>query len=90
MNVYNDIYYVFVKLVKEMNLNGYPMRKFTPQIGRRTFASLCFASGLDSKVISEVMGHESINTTLNYYIKPDNEFLSKEMKKLKKIGAKMA
>lgn len=86
----NDIYYIFRKLVCEMNANGYPMRQLTPQVGRRTFASLCFASGIDAKVISELLGHESISTTMNYYIKPDVKFLSREMKKLGNGGVKMA
>lgn len=38
-----------------------------PHMLRHTFASRCYAAGLDPKLIQKLLGHETIDTTLNTY-----------------------
>ena len=40
---------------------------------RHTFATRCIESGADCKVVSELLGHSSVNTTLNLYVHPNME-----------------
>lgn len=40
---------------------------------RHTFATSCIESGADCKVVSELLGHASVNTTLNLYVHPRME-----------------
>lgn len=40
---------------------------------RHTFATRCVESGADYKVISELLGHSSVNLTLNLYVHPQWE-----------------
>ncbi len=40
---------------------------------RHTFATCCIESGADCKVVSELLGHASVNTTLNLYVHPHLE-----------------
>ncbi len=35
---------------------------------RHTFASRCIELGMDSKTLSEILGHASVATTLNTYV----------------------
>jgi len=37
---------------------------------RHTFATKCIENGADYKVVSEILGHSTINTTLNMYVHP--------------------
>lgn len=37
---------------------------------RHTFATKCIESGADYRVVSEILGHSTINTTLNMYVHP--------------------
>mgnify|MGYP004628665289 FL=1 len=37
---------------------------------RHTFATRCIANGLNYKVVSELLGHSTINITLNMYVHP--------------------
>lgn len=37
---------------------------------RHTFATNCIASGMDSKCLSEILGHADVKTTLNRYVHP--------------------
>lgn len=37
---------------------------------RHTFASLCIESGMDDRTLSEILGHSSVNMTLNRYVHP--------------------
>lgn len=37
---------------------------------RHTFATRCIENGANYKTVSELLGHSSINTTLNLYVPP--------------------
>lgn len=51
-----------------LNLQGISYIKFHSL--RHTFATKCIESGADYKVVSEMLGHSTINTTLNMYVHP--------------------
>lgn len=40
---------------------------------RHTFATRCIESGADYKIVSELLGHSSVNLTLNLYVHPNLE-----------------
>ncbi len=40
---------------------------------RHTFATRCIENGADCKSVSEILGHTSVNTTLNMYVHPRME-----------------
>lgn len=48
-----------------------PYRKF--HTTRHTFATNCIAAGMDPKCLSEILGHASVNITLNRYVHPTME-----------------
>ncbi len=50
---------------------------------RHTFATRCVEMGFDIKALSEILGHASVNITLNQYVHPDVEFMRKNMSLLK-------
>lgn len=41
--------------------------KVNPHMLRHTFASRCYFTGLDPKIIQSILGHENMDTTLNTY-----------------------
>ena len=43
--------------------------RITPHEARHTFASLMIAAGVNSKVLSTMMGHASVSITLDRYAK---------------------
>lgn len=57
--------------------------KVTPHMLRHTFASRCYFAGLDPKVLQSILGHESIDTTLNTYTHLINQEDKEIVKKLK-------
>lgn len=58
----------YQKFLKENNL---PYIKFHNL--RHTFASNCINMGIDCKVVSELLGHASVKTTLDLYVHPQME-----------------
>ncbi len=49
---------------------------------RHTFASNCIEAGVDAKSLSEILGHSSVNITLNRYVHSSMEIKKMNMEKL--------
>lgn len=62
---YRKYYTDFLKRNKITPLNFHCLR--------HTFATRCIENGADYKTLSEILGHTSINTTLNMYVHPQLE-----------------
>lgn len=49
------------------------IEKFNFHVLRHTFATRCIAAGADCKTVSELLGHATVNMTLNLYVHPRME-----------------
>lgn len=49
---------------------------------RHTFATRCVELGFDVKTLSEILGHASINITMNRYVHPSMELKRENMQRL--------
>ena len=49
---------------------------------RHTFATSCVELGFDVKSLSEILGHATINITMNRYVHPTLEMKKNNMEKL--------
>lgn len=56
---------------KFLQKNG--IEKFNFHVLRHTFATRCIEAGADCKTVSELLGHASVNMTLNLYVHPQLE-----------------
>ena len=56
---------------------------------RHTFATRCIELGFDVKSLSEILGHASVNITLNRYVHPSMELKQQNMEKLSQLLAVM-
>lgn len=54
---------------------------------RHTFATRCVELGFDVKSLSEILGHASVNITMNRYVHPSMELKRKNMQKLSSLFA---
>ena len=54
---------------------------------RHTFATRCIELGFDVKSLSEILGHASVNITLNRYVHPSMELKQKNMNMLSDLFA---
>ena len=54
---------------------------------RHTFATRCIELGFDMKSLSEILGHASVNITLNRYVHPSMELKQKNMNLLSDLYA---
>lgn len=53
---------------------------------RHTFATRCVESGVDIKSLSEILGHSTVNITLNKYVHPSMEQKRIQLEKLCIVG----
>lgn len=51
-------------------LNYLEIKDTNYHVLRHTFASICIASGMDDRTLSEILGHSSVNITLDRYVHP--------------------
>lgn len=54
---------------------------------RHTFATRCIELGFDVKSLSEILGHASVNITMNRYVHPSMELKKENMKRLSSLLA---
>ncbi len=54
---------------------------------RHTFATRCVELGFDVKSLSEILGHSSVNLTMNLYVHPTMELKKQNMKRLSALFA---
>lgn len=54
---------------------------------RHTFATRCIELGFDVKSLSEILGHASVNITMNRYVHPSMELKRENMQKLSELLA---
>ncbi len=59
--------YRYKKMIKSAEIENHNFHKL-----RHTFATNCAEKGFDVKTLSVVLGHSSVNLTLNRYIHPDH------------------
>lgn len=67
----------FKTVVKNCNI-----REINFHVLRHTFATRCVELGFDIKSLSEILGHASVNITLNRYVHPSMELKQKNMNML--------
>ena len=52
---------------------------------RHTFATRCIELGFDVKSLSEILGHASVNITMNRYVHPSMDLKKENMQRLSKL-----
>ena len=76
----------------EPRLLQYSFKKYTKECGlddvnyhalRHTFATRCIEAGFDVKTLSEILGHTSVNITLNRYVHSSMDVKRTNMERLK-------
>jgi len=72
-----NLQYYFHKLLQESNLPPYNFH-----ILRHTFATNCIQVGMDSKSLSELLGHSNVEITLNKYVHFSSEMAQKYLEML--------
>ena len=69
-----------------LNKIGVPFIKFHAL--RHSFATRCVESKCDYKTISVILGHSSINTTMNLYVHPNLEQKRRCLKQMARMLSK--
>lgn len=67
----------FKKLLKTLDIDDINYHSL-----RHSFASLCIESGMDDRTLSEILGHSSVNMTLNRYVHPHLKIKHEMMNKV--------
>lgn len=62
--------------------NSYIRRRYNFHILRHTFATNCIEVGMDPKSLSELLGHSTVNITLNRYVHSSDTIKKKYLQRL--------
>lgn len=74
--------YLFKKILKELSISDKNFHAL-----RHTFATRCIELGFDVKSLSEILGHASVNITMNRYVHPSMELKRENMQRLSELLA---
>lgn len=74
--------YHFKKVLKEVGIG-----EVNFHILRHTFATRCIELGFDVKSLSEILGHASVNITMNKYVHPSMALKHENMQRLSSLFA---
>ena len=74
--------YRFKSILKSCGINDANFHSL-----RHTFATRCIELGFDIKSLSEILGHASVNITLNKYVHPSMELKQKNMNMVSELFA---
>ena len=69
-------------------LEATDIRKANFHMLRHTFATRCIERGFDIKSLSEILGHASVNITMNLYVHPSMELKRRQMDVLSELISK--
>ena len=73
------------KLTKQAEIENFSMHTL-----RHTFATRCIEAGMRPKTLQQILGHSSINITMNLYVHVTDEEKMKEIQKLEAYAITMA
>ncbi len=73
------------KFKRALKLSGIESANF--HTTRHTFATRCIELGFDVKSLSEILGHATVNITMNRYVHPTLDLKKENMKKLSSLLA---
>ena len=63
-------------------LKATKVKEYNFHVLRHTFATNCIKVGMDIKSLSEILGHASVDVTLNRYVHSSYEMKKKFLEKL--------
>nr|DAJ42684.1 MAG TPA: Integrase [Caudoviricetes sp.] len=52
---------------------------------RHTFATRCIEKGIQPKTLQRILGHSTIQTTMDLYVHVTDEFMCEEIKKMNAV-----
>ena len=73
-------------LVKKYAKMSVPNKKITPHKLRSTYGTALYRETGDIRLVADVLGHENVNTTINYYAAIEDEHKKKAADAVQKIG----
>ena len=81
--VSSDYRVMMADLVRKYNKHsGNKLEKLPPHLLRHTFCTNMANAGMNPKALQYIMGHASINMTLNYYAHPTLDSAKAEMERI--------
>lgn len=72
--------YAFQRVLEKCKINHIKFHGL-----RHTFATNCARNGFDIKTLSEILGHSTVNFTMNWYVHSDLERKREQMKLMDKV-----
>ena len=69
----------FKIIIQKLDLNDYSFHAC-----RHTYATRCIEIGIDAKILSELLGHTSVKTTLDRYVHPSIDVKKRQVNKLQR------
>jgi site-specific recombinase XerD len=71
-------------ILNHMRQDGISIKEFRPHAFRHTFATRAIENGMNPKTLQKILGHSTLQMTLDLYCHVTEDTLFEEMKKMDK------
>lgn len=69
-------------ILRNMSRDGIYIERFSPHVFRHTFATRAIENGMNPKTLQRILGHSTLQMTMDLYCHVSNDTLFSEMKKM--------
>lgn len=69
-------------IIEEMRQDGHEIEDFTLHTLRHCFATRCIEAGMNPRTLQEIMGHSTLNVTMDLYVDVMKDVKIREMRKV--------
>ena len=76
-NIKDSINYLIARI--NLGNSGIEFEHFTPHCRRHTFATNCIEKGMRPKTLQKILGHNSLQMTMDLYCHVHDDILKEEM-----------
>ncbi|MFR2836638.1 MAG: tyrosine-type recombinase/integrase, partial [[Clostridium] nexile] len=71
-------------IIRKVNKAGIELQPFTPHTFRHTFATRAIESGMNPKTLQRILGHGTLQMTMDLYCHVTEDTMFEEMEKFEK------
>lgn len=82
----NQVTHIIDNVVRRINKDGIEFERLSPHCFRHTFATNCIAKGMNPKILQKILGHTTLQMTMDLYCHVRDDMIIEGMRAVMKMA----